>query len=148
MLYSRTNFFEVADDDAFKQWLQLLPDIHVLMDGHKRYSIISTCPDQGTMPDMMRAAPGSEDMVFCPFQLLLSAHLAPDSVVVIYTTGTLAEDPDQPYGQATALRSNGQAIRVNLQDIGALCLQQFGHNLIPFESEDFSPRKQLTFDDL
>jgi hypothetical protein len=125
MLFSRTNYFRVADSDAFAAWLSRIPDLEVRRDGRGRFSLLSRDKETGEMPDMC-FLPDSDDLHYCNLQDEVQSALAPEEVAVFYSVGENPDFPDHPYGQATALYAGGtKRLRLNLQDIDVMCSQHF-----------------------
>lgn len=119
---ARSNYFKVKDADAFKAWVDSLPDC-VLIERNGLYGFYSQCPDSGGFP-IQRYDDETEDYVDIELAEELAGHLMEGEVAVLMEAG--AEKVRYISGWALAIASDGRTARVDLGDIYEKAQAEFG----------------------
>lgn len=117
---SRSNYFTVKDETAFKDWVAGTPDLMLLEDQGK----FGIAVESGEGWPSMRSDAWSGEDVEVDIVSELSAHLAEGQVAVLVESG--AEKLRYVTGNAVAVAWDGRWTQVNLSDIYAKAKAEFG----------------------
>lgn len=127
---ARSNYFEVKDAEAFKQWVDNTPSLGYWQNGDS-FAIYSDCPDSGGWPsgryervEEVDDDDFTEDWVDIDLPDELSKHLTEGQVAVLMEAG--AEKLRFISGWAVAVNHEGKTVMVSLSNIYDLAEKAFG----------------------
>lgn len=125
---SRSNYFRVKDDAAFKAWVESAPDsirasAGDAQDGQGDMWAIFSETEYGDWPST-RYDEEKDDEIEWDIMAELAPHLADGEVAVLMSIG--AEKERYVTGWAGAVNSEGKQVGVNLNDVYALAAKEFG----------------------
>ena len=130
---ARSNYFAVKNEDAFRQWADLL-GLKIMepthkdkeADGTRRFAITpGDHTDNGSWPDS-RYDEETDELEDVDVQEQLATHLADDEVAVLIQVGS--EKLRYVDGSAVALNSRGESVSIDLWYIYELA-RTLGGNL-------------------
>ncbi len=112
---SRTNYFKVRDEQAFRAWADTVPEVEMIDDGKGRFGFYTN--SDGNWPSGRLNETGSDVEEF-DFVEELTDHLPEGEVAILITVGH--EKARYGTGYAIAVRHDGEILDVNIGDIYAL----------------------------
>jgi hypothetical protein len=118
---SRTNTFKVKDEAAFRAWANTLSEVELFEDNKGCFGFYTTGDGQWPACRYQEEGDVWSEMDFAEE---LAAHLAKDEVAVLITVGH--EKARYGTGYALAIRSDGKALAVNIDDIYAKVRRKWG----------------------
>jgi len=121
----RTNYFEVKDLKAFKEWCGQYPVQFITGDGNL-VGLIGDDPNGGSWPTYNDDT--DEDIAFAAE---LSEHLADNSVAILMEAGS--EKSRYVIGYAVAINAAGERLVISIDDIYALVKTEWG--VVPTRAE-------------
>lgn len=120
---SRTNYFLVRDEQAFREWADTLPDVRLVQDGHGAFALIADT-DDGSWPASRYIGP--EDAQELEFDIIneIVGFLADGEVAVFVTAGH--EKARYATGEAIAINSAGESAFVGINQIYSIAERLLG----------------------
>ena len=120
---ARTNYFKVKDEEKFKEFVNSMPDLHLIEDGEGRFGFYSESPDSGCFPSSYWDDETDED-IDIDIVGETAEHLAEGEVAIFMEAG--AEKCRYINGWATAVNHTGEYVNISLMDIYKLAKEKFG----------------------
>ena len=118
---SRTNYFTVRDEAAFRSWAATLTEVELINNGQDQVGFYTN--GDGNWPSLRDVEEGQDPVEF-DFIYELAGHLAEGQVAILITVGH--ERARYATGFAVAIRSDRKRLDMNLDDIYVLVHSTWG----------------------